>query len=83
MLEMVVIDESHSVWCSPIVLVVNKDGSVWFYVDYGKVTDVSQFDAHLIPQVEELLDWLGTASFSWTLCLTKCYWEIPFSPGEG
>lgn len=82
MLEMVVIDESHSVWCSPIVLVVNKDGSVWFCVDYGKVTDVTQFDAHLIPQVDELLDWLGTAGFSWTLCLTKCYWGGMSSVGE-
>ena len=47
-----------------MVLVAKKDGTVWFYVDYGKVNDVSQFDAYLMPQVSELLDWLGMARFT-------------------
>ncbi len=57
MLEMGVIEESHSNWASSIVLVCN---SVRFCVDYHKVNAVSKFDAYPMPQVDELLDLLGT-----------------------
>ncbi|XP_061920399.1 uncharacterized protein LOC133661276 [Entelurus aequoreus] len=80
MLELGVIEESHSAWCSPIVLVGKKDGSVRFCVDYRKVNAVSRFDAYPMPRVDELLDRLGTARFFTTLDLTKGYWQIPLSP---
>ncbi len=80
MLEMGVIEESHSDWASPIVLVPKTDGSVRFCVDYRKVNAVSKFDAYPMPRVDELLDRLGTARFYSTLDLTKGYWQIPLSP---
>ncbi len=61
MVEMVVIEESHSDWASLIVLVPKTDGSVRFCVDYRKVNAVSKFDAYPMPRVNELLDRLGTA----------------------
>ncbi len=67
MLEMGVIEESHSDWASPIVLVPKTDGSVRFCVDYRKVNAVSKFDAYPMPRVDELLDRLGTARFYSTL----------------
>ncbi len=80
MLEMGVIEKSHSDWASPIVLVPKTDGSVRFCVDYRKVNAVSKFDAYPMPRVDELFDRLGTARFYSTLDLTKGYWQIPLSP---
>ncbi|MGL4504143.1 MAG: reverse transcriptase family protein, partial [Aeromonas sobria] len=80
MLELGVIEESHSDWASPIVLVPKTDGSVRFCVDYRKVNAVSKFDAYPMPRVDELLDRLGSARFYSTVDLTKGYWQIPLSP---
>ncbi len=80
MLEMGVIEGSHSDWASPIVLVPKTDGSVRFCVDYRKVNAVLKFDAYPMPRVDELLDRLGTARIYSTLDLTKGYWQIPLSP---
>ena len=49
MVEMGVIEECNSAWCSPIVLVGKKDGSIRFCVDYHKVNEVSRFDAYPMP----------------------------------
>ncbi len=80
MLDLGVIEESHSDWASPIVLVPKTDSSVRFCVDYRKVNAVSKFDAYPMPRVDELLDRLGAARFYSTLDLTKGYWQIPLSP---
>ncbi len=80
MLDLGVIEESHSDWASPIMLVPKTDGSVRFCVDYRKVNDMSKFDAYPMPRVDELLDRLGAACFYSTLDLTKGYWQIPLSP---
>lgn len=56
------------------------DGYVQFCVDYCKVNVMLKLDAYPMPQVEELLDRLGTARFYSTLDLMKEYWQIPLSP---
>jgi len=45
MLDMGVIEESHSAWASPIVLENKPDGAIRCCVDYRKVNSVSKFDA--------------------------------------
>jgi len=80
MLEMGEIEASHSAWCSPIVLVVRKDESMQFCVDYRRVNGVSRFVAYPMPHVDELLDQLGTERFFTRLDSTKGYWQIPLSP---
>ncbi len=80
MLDLGVIEESHSDWANPIVLVPKTDGSIRFCVDYRKVNAVSKFDAYPMPRVDELLDRLGAVRFYSTLDLTKGYWQIPLSP---
>ena len=80
MLELGVVEESHSDWCSPVVLVGKPDGSVRFCVDYRRVNAVSKFDAYPMPRIDELVDRLGMATYYTTLDCTKGYWQIPLSP---
>ncbi len=61
MLDLGAIEESHSDWASPIVVVPKTDGSVRFCVDYRKVNAMSKFNAYPMPRVDELLDRLGAA----------------------
>uniref|UniRef100_A0A8C5N2U3 ribonuclease H n=1 Tax=Leptobrachium leishanense TaxID=445787 RepID=A0A8C5N2U3_9ANUR len=79
MLALGIIEESHSDWSSPIVLVPKPDGSIRFCNDFRKLNAVSRFDAYPMPRVDELIDQLGTARYITTLDLTKGYWQIPLT----
>ncbi len=70
MLELGVIEESHSDWASLIR----------FCVGYRKVNAMSKFDAYPMPRVDELLERLGSAHFYSTMDLTKRNWQIRLSP---
>ncbi len=41
--------------------------------------EVSEFDGHPMPRVDELLDRIGRARYISTLDLTKGYWQVPLS----
>ncbi|CAM5135820.1 unnamed protein product [Natator depressus] len=77
MLELGVIEESHSQWSSPIVLVPKPNGTTRFCNDFRRLNERSQFDTYSIPCIDELVDHLGNARFLTTLDLTKGYWQIP------
>nr|XP_040058772.1 uncharacterized protein LOC120834693 isoform X2 [Gasterosteus aculeatus aculeatus] len=79
MLEMGVIEESHSAWSSPIVLTPKPDGSERFCNDFRKLNEISKFDAYPMPRVDELIERLGPARFVSTLDLTKGYWQVPLT----
>ncbi|CAJ0924600.1 unnamed protein product [Ranitomeya imitator] len=79
MLDLGVIEESHSAWSSPIVLIPKPDGSIRFCNDFRKLNAVSKFDAYPMPRVDELIDRLGKARYITTLDLTKGYWQIPLA----
>ena len=79
MLELGVIEESHSPWSSPIVMVPKPDGSLRFCNDFRKLNEVSAFDAYPMPRVDELIERLGPARFVSTLDLTKGYWQVPLT----
>ena len=70
-----VIEPSVSEWAAPIVLV--KDSSLHFCVDYRKLNGVARSDAYPMPRVDKLINRLGNASFITTLDLTRGYWQVP------
>ena len=80
MLQLGVIEESHSPWSSPIVIVPKPDGTLRFCNDFRKLNEVSLFDAYPMPRVDELIERLGPARFISTLDLTKGYWQVPLTP---
>ena len=79
MLSMGIIERSVSDYCSPVVLVKKKDGSVRFCIDYRKLNSVTVSDAEPIPNQEELLTRIGNARFFTKIDLTKGYWQVPLT----
>ena len=79
MLHLRVIEESHSAWSSPVVLVPKPDRSFCFCNDFRRLNEVSEFDAYPMPRVDELIERLGPARYLTTLDLTKGYWQVPLT----
>uniref|UniRef100_A0A3Q1GC55 Gypsy retrotransposon integrase-like protein 1 n=1 Tax=Acanthochromis polyacanthus TaxID=80966 RepID=A0A3Q1GC55_9TELE len=79
MLELGVIEPSTSEWSNPIVLVLKKDGSIRFCIDFRKVNAQSAFDAYPLPRLDDLIERVGQARFITTLDLCKGYWQVPLA----
>lgn len=72
-----VIEPSQSEWCSPVVIVVKKDGSLRICINFRKLKAMSEFDAYPMPRIDDLLEKIGRARFITTLDLCKGYWQVP------
>ncbi|KAL7880767.1 hypothetical protein SRHO_G00030210 [Serrasalmus rhombeus] len=82
LLEQGVIEESHSPWSAPVVLVRKKDGTHRFCVDYRRLNAVTIKDSHPLPRVDDTLDRLAGACVFSTIDLTAGYWQIPLHPQD-
>lgn len=76
MLELGIIEPSVSEWCSPVVLVPKKDGTLRFCIDFRYLNSVSKFDPYPMPRIDELLERVGRCNFITTLDLSKGYWQL-------
>ena len=77
-----VIEDSSSPWCSPVVLVKKRDGSVRFCVDLRAVNSATQPVAYPLPRIDEALDGLSGARFFTTLDMTAGYWQVEIAPED-
>ena len=77
-----IIEPSNSPWASPIVLVLKKDGSYRFCVDYRELNAVTKPDIFPLPRIDDLLDQLGNTKFFSTLDLASGFWQVQVHPNS-
>lgn len=79
MLDSDIIEESDSMWQSPVVMVKKKNGQLRFAVDYRKLNAVTKQFTFPLPRLEDVFDTIGTtqAKFFSTLDLASGFWQIP------
>jgi hypothetical protein len=76
MLDAGVVRQSNSPWSFPVVLVIKKDGSRRFCVDYRDLNKITKRDAYPLPLVDELLDQVGDSVYRSSMDLIAGYWQI-------
>ena len=67
------IRKSYSSYCSPIVCVRKKDGSLRLCIDYRGLNKKTIPDKQPIPRIQYILDSLGGQRWFSTLDITKAY----------
>ena len=79
-----VISPSVSPWASPVVLVVNKDGSTRFCVGFRRLNAIAKKDVYPLPRIEDIWDTLALvrAQYFSTLDLYAGFWQIPLKPAD-
>ena len=79
-LEQEIVRPSCSPWASPVVM-VKKDGTLRFCIDFRKLNDVTVKDAHPLPRIDDTLEALKGAKMFSTLDLKSGYWQVPIKEG--
>ena len=79
MLDANIIRESKSPYSAPVVIVIKRDGSPRFCVDFRGLNEVTISDSYPIPRTDELLDCFNGAKIFSTLDMASGYWQVPIA----
>ena len=80
LLQMNVLQYSKSSWCSPIVPIRKKDGTLRMCIDYRKLNCNTKADRFPIPSMNDLIFGLHGMQFFSSLDLKKGYYQVPLHP---
>ena len=81
MLQKNLISPSKSPWAAPIVL-VKKDGTSRFCVDYRRINVMTRKDAYPLPRVDDILETLAGSLLFSVLDLASGYWQMEVKPED-
>ena len=81
MLTQGVICPSYSPWASPVVL-VQKDGSLRFCIDYRRLNAITKLDVFPLPRIDDSLDLFAKSKYFTTLNLAMGYWQVQMEPAS-
>ena len=76
LLEIKVIEPSHSAWASPIVPVPKPDGSIRLCIDYRRLNSITTPDPYYMITLDEILERVGCSGCLSKLDLSKGYYQI-------
>lgn len=77
-----IIKKSKSPYCSNIVMVRKKDGSLRLCVDYRKLNQKTKKDAYNLPRIDMLIDSLKGAKYFASLDLFSGYHQVSMKPED-
>ena len=70
-----VTEPAASPWCSNVVMVKKRDGTVRFCIDYRKVNDLIRKDKFPLPKIDTCLDILNGSKYFSSCDLRQGYWQ--------
>lgn len=79
MIDQDIIEESHSEWSSPCLIVPKPDGSSRFCTDYRKVNSVTTADSYPLPRIDDCVELVGQSKFISKFDLLKGYYQVPLT----
>ena len=71
-----IIEDSHSPYASPVVLVKKRDLTWRFAIDYRELNKISINDAFPLPLIQDLIDSFTGCTYFSVLDLTQAYWQV-------
>ncbi len=74
-----IIELSSSPWSSLVTLVLKKDATTTFCVDYRKLNEVTRKDSYPLPRINDIFDVFHGVKWFCTLDLKSGYWQVEVS----